>query len=79
MNYPIFFLCLFSPFFFLYIAVFETHRNYRCDKINIEVNEMNISKYIKNHKELKEMDFLTVYKTIIELIKDGRFIAEADV
>ena len=33
---------------------------------------MSISSYIKNHEKLKEMDFLTVYNTIIELILDGR-------
>ena len=32
---------------------------------------LSISSYIKNHEKLKEMDFLTVYNTIIELIVDG--------
>lgn len=37
------------------------------------VDFMNdISEYIKSNKKLKSLDFLTVYLTIIELIKDGR-------
>ena len=32
----------------------------------------NISDYIKSNKKLKELDFLTVYLTIIELVKDGQ-------
>ena len=32
----------------------------------------NISNYIKSNKKLKSLDFLTVYLTIIELIKDGQ-------
>ena len=32
----------------------------------------NISEYIKSNKNLKSLDFLTVYLTIIELIKDGK-------
>lgn len=32
----------------------------------------NISDYIKSSKKLKSLDFLTVYLTIIELIKDGK-------
>lgn len=32
----------------------------------------NISDYIKSNKKLKYLDFLTVYLTIIELIKDGK-------
>lgn len=32
----------------------------------------NISDYIKSNKNLKSLDFLTVYLTIIELIKDGK-------
>lgn len=31
----------------------------------------NISNYIKSNKKLKYLDFLTVYLTIIELVKDG--------
>lgn len=33
---------------------------------------MTISEYIKNHKKLKQMDFITVYTTIAELIFDGK-------
>lgn len=32
----------------------------------------DISAYIKSNKKLKSLDFLTVYLTIIELIKDGQ-------
>lgn len=32
----------------------------------------NICKYIKNNERLKELDFLTVYLTIVELIKDKK-------
>lgn len=32
----------------------------------------DISTYIKSNKKLKSLDFLTVYLTIIELIKDGK-------
>ena len=32
----------------------------------------NISDYIKGNKRLKSLDFLTVYLTIIELVKDGQ-------
>lgn len=32
----------------------------------------NISRYIKSNKKLKSLDFLTVYLTIIELVKDGK-------
>ena len=32
----------------------------------------NISDYIKSNKKLKALDFLTVYLTIIELVKDGQ-------
>ena len=32
----------------------------------------NISNYIKSNKKLKTLDFLTVYLTIIELVKDGQ-------
>ena len=31
-----------------------------------------ISEYIKSNKRLKKLDFLTVYLTIVELIKDGK-------
>ena len=33
---------------------------------------MNISEYIKSNVKLKNLDFLTVYLTIIELAKDGK-------
>lgn len=37
------------------------------------VDFMNdISAYIKSNKKLKSLDFLTVYLTIIELVKDGQ-------
>ena len=32
----------------------------------------NISDDIKGNKRLKNLDFLTVYLTIIELVKDGQ-------
>ena len=32
----------------------------------------NISDYIKSNKKFKSLDFLTVYLTIIELVKDGQ-------
>lgn len=32
----------------------------------------DISAYIKTNKKLKSLDFLTVYLTIIELVKDGQ-------
>ena len=31
----------------------------------------DISAYIRKNKKLKYLDFLTVYLTIIELVKDG--------
>lgn len=37
---------------------------------------MNISEYIKSNAKLKKMDFLTVYSTILELIKDGKINAD---
>lgn len=33
---------------------------------------MSLSKYIRTHKELSKLDFLTVYFVIVELIKDGK-------
>lgn len=33
---------------------------------------MNISQYIKQHKELSRLDFMTVYDVIIALLKDGK-------
>ena len=32
----------------------------------------NISEYIKSKPALNRLDFLTVYLTIIELVKDGK-------
>jgi hypothetical protein len=32
---------------------------------------VNIAKYISGNDTLKKLDFMTVYITIIELIKDG--------
>lgn len=32
----------------------------------------DISNYIKSNPSLRRMDFLTVYLTIIELVKDGQ-------
>ena len=32
----------------------------------------DISAYIKQNKKLKSLDFLTVYLTIIELVRDGQ-------
>lgn len=39
----------------------------------------DISEYIKSNKKLKYLDFLTVYLTIIELIKDGKIELENNV
>lgn len=36
-----------------------------------ELIPMNITEYIKSKKEFELMPFMTVYLTIIELIKDG--------
>ncbi len=36
----------------------------------------NITEYIKNNENLKNLDFLTVFATIQQLIKDG-FILQA--
>ena len=33
---------------------------------------MNISQYIRQNEELNVLDFLTVYATIVELLKDKR-------
>jgi hypothetical protein len=33
---------------------------------------MSLSKYIRTHKELSKLDFLTVYLVIVELLKDGK-------
>lgn len=40
---------------------------------------MNITKYIQNHKKLKNLDFETVYETIITLIEDGFILVDTDV
>lgn len=32
---------------------------------------MNITQYINSKEKLKEMDFMTVYQTILSLISDG--------
>lgn len=37
-----------------------------------ELMFMSLSKYIKTHKELSKLDFLTVYLVIVELLKDGK-------
>lgn len=36
----------------------------------------NVSEYIKSNPKLKNLDFLTVYLTITELIKDGYVILD---
>lgn len=33
---------------------------------------INITEYIKNNSRLSRLDFMTVYQTIKELIKDGK-------
>jgi hypothetical protein len=38
----------------------------------------NISKYIKKNRTLKNLDFLQVYITIVELIKDGEIKLESE-
>lgn len=37
-----------------------------------ELIPMSLSKYIRTHKELSKLDFLTVYLVIVELLKDGK-------
>ena len=39
----------------------------------------NIAEYIKENKKLKSLDFLTVYLTIIELVKDGQIELKSNV
>lgn len=39
----------------------------------------DIRKYIKQNKTLKNLDFLTVYLTIIELCKDDKIARDKDV
>lgn len=36
------------------------------------LNMFNICKYIKENETLKDLDFMTVYLTIVELCKDGK-------
>lgn len=38
---------------------------------------MSISKYIKNNKDLKGMDFVMVYDIIIALVEDGKIDIKA--
>ena len=38
---------------------------------------MSISKYIKNSKDLKGMDFVMVYDIIIALVEDGKIDIKA--
>lgn len=40
---------------------------------------MNIKNYIQTNENLKNLDFLTVYLTIIELLRDGKLEFEFDV
>ena len=40
---------------------------------------MNVSELIKTHPVLKNLDFLTVYKTIQTLIDDGYLLLASDV
>lgn len=39
----------------------------------------NIYNYIKNNERLKQLDFLTVYLTIVELCKDDKLVRDKDV
>lgn len=39
----------------------------------------NISDYIKQNDTLKELDFLTVYLTIVELCKDDKLVIDRNV
>lgn len=39
----------------------------------------SISSYIKSNDILKDLDFVTVYSTIIELLKDGKVVINNDV
>ena len=43
-----------------------------CKDIKELIYMTDISGYIKSNKKLKSLDFLTVYLTIIELVKDGQ-------
>lgn len=40
---------------------------------------MNITEYIKSNEKLKNLDFLTVYETILTLIQDGYIMVAEDV
>ena len=52
-----------------------------CYDLNIKelILLSNISDYIKSKKKLKSLDFLTVYLTIIELVKDGQIELKSNV
>lgn len=39
----------------------------------------SVSNYIKCNETLKDMDFITVYSTIIELLKDGKAVFDDNV
>lgn len=39
----------------------------------------NIYDYIKSNERLKQLDFLTVYLTIVELCKDDKLARDKDV
>ncbi len=39
----------------------------------------NIYNYIKSNERLKQLDFLTVYLTIVELCKDDKLVRDKDV
>lgn len=39
----------------------------------------NIYDYIKSNERLKQLDFLTVYLTIVELCKDDKLVRDKDV
>ena len=40
---------------------------------------MTITQYIKQNDELKELDFVSVYATIITLIQDKKLVWNTDV
>lgn len=39
----------------------------------------NICEYIKNNEVLKNLDFVTVYLTIVELCKDDKLVRNGNV
>ena len=39
----------------------------------------NICKYIKGNEKLRNLDFMTVYLTIVELVKDNKIGVKDDV